>query len=103
MEDNEFDVFVIGSGIAGQTVAKACVAKDLKVAITDNREFGGTCANRGCDPKKILLGAIEAYELSKNLKGKGISKTAKIDWKQLYVVNANSDSLKYVGHFTLYR
>lgn len=89
MEDNEFDVFVIGSGIAGQTVAKACVAKDLKVAITDNREFGGTCANRGCDPKKILLGAIEAYELSKNLKGKGISKTAKIDWKQLQKFKRN--------------
>ena len=89
MEDNEFDVFVIGSGIAGQTVAKACVAKDLKVAITDNREFGGTCANRGCDPKKILLGAIEAYELSKNLKGKGISKTAKIDWRQLQKFKRN--------------
>ncbi len=89
MEDNEFDVFVIGSGIAGQTVAKACVAKGLKVAITDNREFGGTCANRGCDPKKILLGAIEAYELSKNLKGKGISKTAKIDWRQLQKFKRN--------------
>ncbi|WP_282049016.1 dihydrolipoyl dehydrogenase family protein [Maribacter aquivivus] len=92
MEDNEFDVFVIGSGIAGQTVAKACVAKGLKVAITDNREFGGTCANRGCDPKKILLGAIEAYELSKNLKGKGISKTAKIDWKQLQKFKRNFTS-----------
>ncbi|WP_324024229.1 NAD(P)/FAD-dependent oxidoreductase [Maribacter sp. BPC-D8] len=89
MEDNEFDVFVIGSGIAGQTVAKACTEKGLKVAITDNREFGGTCANRGCDPKKILLGAIEAYELSNNLKGKGISKTAKIDWKQLQKFKRN--------------
>ncbi|TDT46651.1 glutathione reductase (NADPH) [Maribacter spongiicola] len=89
MEDHEFDVFVIGSGIAGQTVAKACAEKGLKVAITDNREFGGTCANRGCDPKKILLSAIEAYELSTNLKGKGISKAAKIDWKQLQKFKRN--------------
>ncbi|MGJ8715964.1 MAG: dihydrolipoyl dehydrogenase family protein [Maribacter stanieri] len=89
MEDNEFDVFVIGSGIAGQTVAKACTDKGLKVAITDNREFGGTCANRGCDPKKILLSAIEAFELSENLKGKGISKAAIINWKQLQKFKRN--------------
>ncbi|MEP2239936.1 MAG: NAD(P)/FAD-dependent oxidoreductase [Maribacter sp.] len=89
MEENEFDVFVIGSGIAGQTVAKACIKAGLKVGIADNREFGGTCANRGCDPKKILLGALEAYELSNNLKGKGISKPAKINWKQLQKYKRN--------------
>lgn len=89
MEENNFDVFVIGSGIAGQTVAKSCAEAGLKVAIADNREFGGTCANRGCDPKKILLGAIEAYELGKNLKGKGIGKVAKIDWKQLQKYKRN--------------
>ncbi|MEP2281232.1 NAD(P)/FAD-dependent oxidoreductase [Maribacter sp.] len=89
MEENEFDVFVIGSGIAGQTAAKACVKAGLKVGIADNREFGGTCANRGCDPKKILLGALEAYELSNNLKGKGISKPAKINWKQLQKYKRN--------------
>ncbi|SFR61672.1 dihydrolipoyl dehydrogenase family protein [Maribacter stanieri] len=83
MDENEFDVFVIGSGIAGQTVAKACIVEGMKVAIADNREFGGTCANRGCDPKKILLGALEAYELSANLKGKGIDKVVKVNWKQL--------------------
>lgn len=83
MEEKKFDVFVIGSGIAGQTVAKACVEAGKKVAIADNREFGGTCSNRGCDPKKILLSAIEAFEATQNLTGKGISKPAKIDWKQL--------------------
>ncbi|SIQ11772.1 dihydrolipoyl dehydrogenase family protein [Maribacter ulvicola] len=89
MEENAFDVFVIGSGIAGQTVAKACVDKGMKVGIADNREFGGTCANRGCDPKKILLGAMETYELSQNLKGKGISKPAKVNWKQLQKYKRN--------------
>jgi glutathione reductase (NADPH) len=83
MDEKKYDVFVIGSGIAGQTVAKACIEAGKKVAIADNREFGGTCSNRGCDPKKILLGAIEAFELSKNLKGKGIKKPTKIDWRQL--------------------
>lgn len=36
----KFDVFVIGSGIAGQTVAKVCVAAGLKTAIADRREYG---------------------------------------------------------------
>ena len=83
METKKFDVFVIGSGIAGQTVAKACAEAGKKVAIADHREFGGTCSNRGCDPKKILLGATEALELTENLKGKGISKATQIHWKQL--------------------
>lgn len=83
MKENQFDVFVIGSGIAGQTVAKACAEAGLKVAIADKREFGGTCANRGCDPKKVLLGMTEVLENSKNLHGKGIAKLPKINWKKL--------------------
>ncbi len=83
MEDNEFDVFIIGSGIAGQTVAKACAKAGKKVAIADKREFGGTCANRGCDPKKVFLGATEVVENTENLKQKGIVKSVSINWKKL--------------------
>ena len=83
MEKKDFDVFVIGSGIAGQTVAKACAKAGKKVAIADNREFGGTCANRGCDPKKVLLGATEVLEAAQNLKGNGIGAEPKLIWKKL--------------------
>jgi glutathione reductase (NADPH) len=83
MKPKKFDVFVIGSGSAGQTVAETCAKNGLKVAITDNRVFGGTCANRGCDPKKVLLGATEAYELSKNLEQQGIITAPAINWKKL--------------------
>ncbi|MGB6152987.1 MAG: NAD(P)/FAD-dependent oxidoreductase [Pricia sp.] len=81
--DKKFDVFVIGSGIAGQTVAKACVEAGLKVAIADRREYGGTCSNRGCDPKKVLLSATEAWEIVKHLQGKGLKSMPKIKWKKL--------------------
>lgn len=77
------DVFVIGSGGAGQMVAEICTNNGLKVAIADNREYGGTCANRGCNPKKVLLASIEAYELANNLKDKGISAKPTLDWKAL--------------------
>ncbi|QLG44944.1 dihydrolipoyl dehydrogenase family protein [Costertonia aggregata] len=83
MKGQKFDVFVIGSGSAGQTVAETCARNGFKVAIADNRIFGGTCANRGCDPKKVLLAATEVWERSNNLKGKGITTTASLNWKQL--------------------
>ena len=83
MAIKEFDVFIIGSGTAGKTVAYDCVDAGMTVAIADNREFGGTCANRGCDPKKVLVGITEAFQLAKNLEGKGIVAAPKIDWAAL--------------------
>ncbi|MFS4446545.1 dihydrolipoyl dehydrogenase family protein [Maribacter sp. 2307UL18-2] len=83
MEQKEYDVFVIGSGSAGQVVAETCAQNGLKVAIADNREYGGTCPNRGCDPKKILLAPTEAYETATNLIGRGIFSAPKLDWKAL--------------------
>jgi len=83
MAIKEYDVFVIGTGTAGKNVAYDCAAEGMKVAIADNREFGGTCAQRGCDPKKVLVGITEAMQLSENLKGKGIVSVPKIDWAAL--------------------
>ncbi len=83
MAIEEYDIFVIGTGTAGKTVAYECAAEGMKVAIADNREFGGTCPNRGCDPKKVLVGITEAMQLSENLKGKGIVSVPKIDWPAL--------------------
>lgn len=83
MKTKHYNVFVIGSGIAGQTVAKACVKQKLTVAIADNREFGGTCANRGCDPKKILLQFSAFLEQSHRLEKIGVSKLPKISWKKV--------------------
>ncbi len=48
-----FDLIVIGTGVAGSAVASECSSNGLKVAIIDEVPFGGTCALRGCEPKKI--------------------------------------------------
>ncbi|MHA7941532.1 dihydrolipoyl dehydrogenase family protein [Formosa sp. 3Alg 14/1] len=81
MEYKEYDVFVIGSGVAGRYVARTCASAGLSVAIADNREFGGTCANRGCDPKKIILGPTEVFDLADNLSQKGISSLPELNWE----------------------
>ena len=83
MAIKEFDVFVIGTGTAGKTVAFDCAAEGMKVAIADNHFYGGTCSTRGCDPKKVMVGITEAMQLAQNLKGKGIIDVPKIDWTAL--------------------
>jgi pyruvate/2-oxoglutarate dehydrogenase complex dihydrolipoamide dehydrogenase (E3) component len=53
----EFDVLVIGTGTSGYTLALACREAERSVAVADNRPYGGTCAMRGCQPKKYLVAA----------------------------------------------
>ncbi|MGJ8665128.1 MAG: dihydrolipoyl dehydrogenase family protein [Patiriisocius sp.] len=92
MAIEHYDVFVIGTGTAGKGVAKDCAAAGMKVAVADNREYGGTCPNRGCDPKKVLVGATEIVQLAQNLKGKGITEVPKIDWQELQKFKENFTS-----------
>ena len=83
MAFKHFDVFVIGTGTAGKRVAYACVDAGLKVAIADNREYGGTCANQGCDPKKVFTSFTEILDRSIKMKGKGITREPEFSWEDL--------------------
>ncbi|MFD1421467.1 dihydrolipoyl dehydrogenase family protein [Lactiplantibacillus songbeiensis] len=56
-----FDVIVIGGGVGGAGVALKAQAHGLKVAVIEQRDWGGTTVNRGSTPKKILLAAAEAH------------------------------------------
>ena len=78
----KFDVIVIGTG-SGSSVAKSCAAAGKKTAIIDNQPFGGTCALRGCDPKKVLVGIAHVLSLNKQLQEKGIATAATSSWKDL--------------------
>ena len=80
----KFDLVVIGTGAAATTVASKCASAGWKVAIADSRPFGGTCALRGCDPKKVLVGAADVMDWVQRMKGKGIQgDQARIDWPEL--------------------
>jgi len=79
----KYDVFVIGSGMSGMTAANKCASKGLKVGITDELPYGGTCALRGCDPKKVIIGATEVRDFAQRLKGNGIDTVPKINWEDI--------------------
>ena len=86
MKDTKnFDLVVIGTGAAASTVAYKCNAAGWKVAVIDSRPFGGTCALRGCDPKKVLIGAAEVIDANYRMKNKGLHSGTNIaiDWKEL--------------------
>lgn len=80
----KFDLIVIGTGTAGSTVAYTSRRAGWNVAIIDSRPFGGTCALRGCDPKKVLVGLAELVDWKRRMEGKGIrGNEIRIDWPSL--------------------
>lgn len=81
---DHFDVVIIGSGSAGNTVAQACNEEGLSVAVVDHDPFGGTCALRGCRPKKVLVGSCTVAEHLRFLSEKGVvNPPGYIDWQGL--------------------
>jgi glutathione reductase (NADPH) len=79
----DYDVTVIGTGTSAYFVVNNCLAANLKVAVVDRREYGGTCAMRGCQPKKYLIAAAEAVERCRRMQGIGVRNIPQIDWPAL--------------------
>lgn len=79
-----YDVLIIGGGPGGTTAAKELAAGGKRVAIIEDKHWGGTCLNCGCIPTKMLLGAtaplamLRAQERLRTMKG-----TIAIDYKAL--------------------
>ena len=47
----KFDVVIIGGGNAGFGVSAVAHEAGKSIAFIEERDFGGTCPNRGCTPK----------------------------------------------------
>jgi len=74
---NSYDLIVIGTGSAASTAAYQCREARWRVAVVDHLPFGGTCALRGCLPKKVLVGAAEAVDHTRRMRGKGVAGDAR--------------------------
>jgi glutathione reductase (NADPH) len=80
---HEFDAVIVGSGTSAYYAADGLRKAGRKIAIIDDRPFGGTCALRGCQPKKYLVCNAEAVAMADHLVGKGIAEAPRTDWKAL--------------------
>ena len=79
-----YDLVVIGTGVAASPIAQDCRRAGWRVAILDSRPFGGTCALRGCTPKKVLTHAASVVDSVARMRGKGVTVDGvHIDWAEL--------------------
>jgi len=78
------DVMVLGTGPAATRVAIKCAEAGKDVAIADPRPYGGTCALRGCNPKRVLVRAAELYDWIARAEGTGVQvDQSTVDWGKL--------------------
>lgn len=91
----EFDLFVIGAGSGGIATARRAAEYGAKVGIAEFDRLGGTCVNRGCVPKKLMVYAANFSSLFEDAQGYGWSaiKSA-FNWeKMITAVNNEVDRL----------
>ncbi len=62
MSRYDFDLFTIGAGSGGVRASRVCATYGAKVAVAEERYFGGTCVNVGCIPKKLFSYAAHYRE-----------------------------------------
>ncbi len=79
----DYDLIVIGTGTAATVAAMRVREAGWSVAVIDEKPFGGTCALRGCDPKKMLVAATEAIDAQRRMRGHGVDGDVRIDWPEL--------------------
>lgn len=84
MTQTHYDVLVIGGGNAGFGVTVPTREAGLSVALVEPRELGGTCPNRGCTPKKVLVAAGHTLHEIEQARVHGIEVgRPKLDWARL--------------------
>jgi glutathione reductase (NADPH) len=80
----DYDLFVIGGGSAGVRCARVAAGHGARVAIAEERFWGGTCVNVGCVPKKLLVQAGEYGGFADDAAGFGWTiKKGPHDWAKL--------------------
>lgn len=81
---SDYDLLVIGGGSAGLAAAKRAAQYGGRVAIAEPSRLGGTCAARGCIPKKLMVYAAGFSQLFEDAVGYGWSQqNPGFDWKRL--------------------
>ena len=84
MSAEKFDVVIIGGGNAGIEVTSPVRRAGLSVAMIESRDLGGTCPNRGCTPKKVLVAAGQAlHDIERAAQHRIPVGKPKLDWAAL--------------------
>lgn len=84
MAPDKFDVVILGGGNAGIAVTGPVRRAGMSVAMIEADLLGGTCPNRGCTPKKVLVAAGQAlHEIERASVHHIAAGKARLDWSAL--------------------
>ena len=77
----DFDLFAIGAGSGGIATARRAAQYGARVAVAEFDRLGGTCVNRGCVPKKLMVYASHFASHVQEAAGDGWTvEPGKFDW-----------------------
>jgi glutathione reductase (NADPH) len=80
----DFDLFVIGAGSGGIATARRAAEYGARVGLAEFDRLGGTCVNRGCVPKKLMVYASHFPDLFTDAQGYGWSAVnSSLDWEKM--------------------
>lgn len=80
----EFDLVVIGAGSGGIAAARRAAEYGARVGVIETDRLGGTCVNRGCVPKKLMVYASHFPDLFEEAQGYGWSPVqSSLDWEKM--------------------
>ncbi len=80
----KYDIVIIGAGNAGFGVSQIAHPAGKSIAFVESAEFGGSCPNRGCTPKKVLVAAGHALHNIELATQHGIEVgPARLDWGKM--------------------
>ena len=92
---DKYDIIIIGGGNAGFGVSQIAHPAGKSIAFIESDEFGGTCPNRGCTPKKVLVAAAHAMHEIEIAHTHGIEVgEAKLHWSTL--IDRKSDMIDFI-------
>jgi dihydrolipoamide dehydrogenase len=70
--NDDFDLIVLGGGMAGLPVAMKCAYSGMETALVEDDLLGGTCLNRGCIPTKTMIRSAEVADLARRSEEFGV-------------------------------
>lgn len=80
----DYDFFIIGAGPGGLAASKQAAAYGVRVAVAEQEAIGGTCINRGCIPKKLIVYAADFALQERIAPTYGWSESKRtLDWSRL--------------------
>ncbi|GBF80705.1 glutathione-disulfide reductase [Aphanothece sacrum] len=80
----DFDLFVIGGGSGGIATARRAAEYGAKVGLAEMGRLGGTCVNKGCIPKKLMVYTSHFPHLFEESQGYGWSPVkSTLDWTKM--------------------